>query len=157
MRTTADGFACVRPARSSELSGQGLPKRRLASGEYLTVPQDYMLTATLDPQGASPIAWVRFRHGEGERDGYRLEIDFAAREVALGDGGRRFGRICDFDASKPVRVRIFTDGTIAECFDDDAYCFTMRIYDGRGDRVSFGSTGPGIVVRDAGVFVADRK
>ena len=54
-----------------------------------------------------------------------------------------------------MKIRLFVDGTIAECFVNDAYCFTMRIYDSLGTGVSFRSTAPGLTVKDLVVRVCE--
>jgi hypothetical protein len=49
---------------------------------------------------------------------------------------KTYKRICDFDITKPVDVRVFTLGDVIECFVNDAYCFTMHGYNSTGSGLS---------------------
>lgn len=130
-------------------------KRRLSPGEYVGgLPGDYMLHATLDAGAGSPKAMLLFRQEEGgtEQQSYRLTIDYATGEIAIGSPHREYKWACGFDGSKPVDVRLFVEGTIAECFVNDMYCFTMRVYDFKGQGVSFTSTDDGLRIKDFSVY-----
>ena len=84
-----------------------------------------------------------------------LTVDFQTGEIGIGSRYRTFQRKCGIDPYAPLKIRLFVDGTIAECFVNDAYCFTMRIYDSLGTGVSFRSTAPGLTVKDLVVRVCE--
>lgn len=117
----------------------------------ISTPQNYLLTATLDPDTTRPVATINFRESADGDEAYRLTIDFNTQEISIGSKYKTYKRSCDFDPLKPLRVQLFIDGTIAECFIDDAYCFTMRIYDLTEGNLSFLSTSPELTVEKVSV------
>ena len=125
-------------------------QRRVALDEPVEVPLNYMLTATL--AGAKPEAVLNFRQSAQQPEAYRLTVNFETREIGIGSAHKSFKRVCGFDPARPVDIRLFVDGTVAECFVNDAYCFTMRIYDCQGGLVSFGSDDPALNVERLEVY-----
>ena len=76
---------------------------------------------------------------EDKEDGYYIEINTDKKRIYYGSPYRRFERNFTFDSAGPISVRWFVDGTVSECFVNDAYCFTMRSYDKPGSGFSFTS------------------
>ena len=131
-----------------------LREKRAGLNTRYDLPGNYMLTATLLPQRNSGQATLRFRESADRTEGYRLTVDFQTGEIELGSRYRSFKRKCDIIPSAPLKIRLFVDGTIAECFINDAYCFTMRVYDCLGTGVSFQAE-PGLTVKGLTVRVHD--
>lgn len=152
----ATGQLCQRPVKEAVrlFSETAIREKNIALDSLIPLPANYMLTATLNPHGNLPQATLRFRESADRTEAYRLTIDFHTREIGIGSKYRTFKRTCDFDPEKPVSIRLFVDGTIAECFVNDAYCFTMRVYDHPDGGVSFSSTIPGLTVENFSVRTA---
>ena len=147
-------IACWKAAYKAASTG----KSYTVQGRTLTrydLPENYMLTATLFPQSGFGQATLRFRESADRTEGYSLTVDFQTGEIGIGSRYRTFQRKCGIDPYAPLKIRLFVDGTIAECFVNDAYCFTMRIYDSLGTGVSFRSTAPGLTVKDLVVRVCE--
>ena len=132
-----------------------LREKRVGLNTRYDLPENYMLTATLFPQSGFGQATLRFRESADRTEGYSLTVDFQTGEIGIGSRYRTFQRKCGIDPYAPLKIRLFVDGTIAECFVNDAYCFTMRIYDSLGTGVSFRSTAPGLTVKDLVVRVRE--
>ncbi len=99
-------------------------------GQRLEVPPDYMLHCRLHPSSPGSRVTLVFRQPQGDPlAGYRLTIDFGSREIGLGGQHTSYKCVADLDESNPVEIRLFVVGTVCECFVNDAYCLTMRIYD----------------------------
>lgn len=131
----ADGQGCLRERPVHEVIAafdnpvMGVPNH-LSPGQRLEVPPDYMLHGQIHPASSGAKAVLVFRQPEEDPSaGYRLSVDFKACEIEL--GGKQVSYKCsaDLDGTKPVDVRLFVMGTVCECFVNDAYCLTMRIYD----------------------------
>ena len=151
------GRLCQRPAREvvaafSERLDGGLAT--LASGDVLDTPPNYMLHGRITAGSTDTVASIHFRR-TNEAPGYQLTIDFSERRISLGDEKTRFERVCDFDASQPVDVRLFVVGTVAECFVNDAYAFTVRCYDHAEGNVVFQVEGGDAAMREVAVFVQE--
>ena len=95
----------------------------------LDVPADYMLQASfqLDP-GATLSVGFR-QQPKSPTAGYRLTIRPGKQEIEIAGPRYVCPRRCPLDVSKPVQVQAFMDGSILECFVNDAYAFTLRCYD----------------------------
>jgi len=107
----------------------------LTAGETLATPPDYMLHATLNASPDARAALV-FRQAADGTGGYRLDIDAAERRITLGDENMRFDRVCDLDPEQPLDIRLFAVGSVAECFVNDAFAFTIRAFDHREGRAA---------------------
>jgi len=133
---------------------QVMTKDNIVLNEYMeNVPLDYMLHATLYGNDDSKVSLL-FRQAQksNQEDAYRVSIDYKTGEIALGNRYREHKRVCEFDKSKPLDIRLFVDGTVAECFINDAYCFTMRIYDCKGTGFSFISEDTKLKIKDLSIY-----
>jgi beta-fructofuranosidase len=93
------------------LSGKALPS------DDLTMPAHYMLDGELNMSPESSVSLVL-----GGR--YRMTLDAAAGKMSL-TGGRFSGtRACPVDTDKPVKVQIFTEGALIECFVNDQFAMS---------------------------------
>jgi sucrose-6-phosphate hydrolase SacC (GH32 family) len=151
------GRLCQRPAEEVVTAFQGLVldhPERLGDHERFAVPSDYMLHAKV--ACADPGARVVFTFRQPKKHptgGYRLSMDSAGKEIALGDAYRAYKQPWDFTVKPVLDVRVFVLGTVIECFVDDALCFTMRAYDWPKGALSCEGSGGAVV---SGVSVRDR-
>ncbi len=137
----AGGSLCQRPPRevveAFDQPVAGAPSR-LASGESIDTPPDYMMQASLQ---ASVPAEIRFRQAADKPDsGYTMRIDPASGEVSISNGHETYRRTCPLESGKPLSLRLFVVGTAAECFVDDQYAFTLRIFDHQEGGLSLHAT-----------------
>jgi len=105
-------------------SPQPLPKDGKCS---FKVPADYMLECAvrLDPKA---ILTVNLRQQENGA-GYPLVIHPENQRVSLSRAKSNFSRKVELDATKPIKIQAFVQGSIIECFIDDRFAFTSRAYD----------------------------
>lgn len=136
----SNGRLFQRPVREvlDLFSSPILKMKDVSPNKYVEIgKQDYMLHAQLKGSEKSKVSLL-FRQSSGDNQNvYYVSIDYKTKEIAVGNRYRAYNRICDIDSSKPIDIRLFVDGTVAECFINDAYCFTMRIYDCKGEGISF--------------------
>ncbi|MCX7597358.1 MAG: hypothetical protein N2512_00630, partial [Armatimonadetes bacterium] len=93
------------------------------------VPAHYMLECLvrLDPT-AEFVVSVREQPESGQ--GYRFAVRPGRREIAIITPVSEWTRpACAIDTSQPVKIQIFVAGTLMECFVNDAYALSRRIYD----------------------------
>jgi beta-fructofuranosidase len=103
-------------------------------------PANYMLTCKvrLEPGAAFVLT---FREQDALDAGYRLILRPALKEAEIMGPGFRFPRRCPLDASKPLTVRAFVQGTIIECFVNDAFAFSARAYNFREGKLGLAVEG----------------
>lgn len=121
----------------------------------LNVPGNYMLQCTvrLDPGATLTIG---FREQENQQQApYKLHIRPRSQEVEIEAPGMVFPRKCSLDASKPIDVQAFVQGSIIECFVDNAHAFTIRGYDYPQGKLSFDVTNGSVKILDLKVKVTD--
>lgn len=125
-----DGSLCQRPPREViDTFAQPVPNTpsSLAPEESIDTPPDYMLEADLQATGTTEI---RFRQTLGEPDsGYTLSVSPDSGEISISSGHNTYRRTCALKSGKPISLRLFVVGTAAECFVDNKYAFTLRIFD----------------------------
>lgn len=135
--TDTDGNLCQRPPREViEAFTRPVPDTpsRLVSGESIDTPPDYMLLADLQATGHTEI---RFRQAPYEPDsGYTISINPDSGIIDISNGHETYSRTCPLEPGKPISLRLFVTGTAAECFVDDKYAFTLRIFDHQKGRLS---------------------
>jgi len=93
----------------------------------IDVPNNYMLecTAMMSPDAKLDIV---LRAQEDLTDGYHLQIEPSRQMISFRGTGRPIERGgCPIDTSKPVKVQVFVQGSIIECFVNDAYAVTRRV------------------------------
>jgi hypothetical protein len=133
----ANGRLCQRPPREViNAFTQPVPNTplRLASGKSINTPPDYMLQADLRATG---LAEIRFRQTPGESDsGYTIRINPGSGQIDISNGHETYRRICSLESGKRIPLSLFVVGTAAECFVDNKYAFTLRIFDHQTGKLS---------------------
>ncbi len=136
--TDTGGQLCQRPPREViNAFTQPVPNtpQHLAPGESIDTPPDYMMQAHLQ---ATEPAEIRFRQTPGQRDsGYTIRINPDSGEITISNGHETYRRTCPLEPGKQISLRLFVVGTAAECFVDDKYAFTLRIFDHAKGKLSF--------------------
>ena len=151
--TDTDGRLCQRPTREViNAFTQTIPNApsSLAAGESIDTPPDYMLQAGLQ---ATVPAEIHFRQTPGEPDsGYTLRIDPGSGEISISNGHETYRRTCPLESGKPISLRLFVVGTAAECFINDKYAFTLRIFDHQEGKLSLHAQGGGAHLEGLSLF-----
>jgi sucrose-6-phosphate hydrolase SacC (GH32 family) len=93
----------------------------------LEVPDHYLLQATAQVESKTELSLV-FRAQAEEAEGYHLILRPAIQEAEIRSPGFRYARRIHLDASRPITVTAFVQGTIIECFINDAFAFSCRAY-----------------------------
>lgn len=113
--------------RGGRLVGTGAPAG--PSQCRFDAPPNFMLNCRvqLDPQAEFVVA-VREQPKSGH--GYRFAVRPAKREIAIITPVSEWTRpACAIDTSQPVKIQLFVAGTLMECFVNDAYALSRRVYD----------------------------
>lgn len=111
------------------------------------IPQEYMLTTTLNPSGSKGKATLFFRQSSSDsNDGYHFSIDFKSKEIEIGSKYKSHKRVCNFDTEKPINIQLFIADNVIECFVNNAFGFTFRAYDCKGTEAKIVSTDDNIKV-----------
>jgi beta-fructofuranosidase len=101
----------------------------------LSVPDNYLLECRVQLSETSEFT-LSMREQAGPGSGYRLILRPAKSEAEIAGSKFSYPRRVDLDYSKPVTIRAFVQGSIIECFIDDAYAFSCRAYDARSGKLS---------------------
>ena len=73
---------------------------------------------------------------------YRLTVQPNKGRITLATPKSEWHRDgCRIDATKPVTLRVFLDGSMLECFVNDAYAISRRVYDLEGGKARVQSSG----------------
>jgi sucrose-6-phosphate hydrolase SacC (GH32 family) len=97
----------------------------------------------LDPTAEAAL-WL---HEQADGRAYRLIVRPSEGRIILATPASEWVRSgCRIDASKPVTLRAFLDGSTLECFVNDAYAITRRIYDLDGGMVRVTGAGGNVKV-----------
>ncbi len=115
--------------------------------QAVEVPPDYLLQCSLvlDPVA---VARITLRDTGSPGSGYQLTLDPGAQQAEIRGATFRFARKCPIDARQPVTLTAFVQGSIIECFINDAYAFSCRAYHDRRGKLTFGVDGGNLQVRD---------
>jgi len=112
-----------------------------ADPRTLPLPQDGMIEcrATISPDADLTLTIREQPDGKA----YYLIVRPAEGRITFATPASEWHRDhCRIDASRPIQLRVFTDGTIIECFVNDAYAITRRVYDLDGGVARVSSSGP---------------
>jgi beta-fructofuranosidase len=103
------------------------------------VPDNYYLECQveLEPQAELQIVMRKQISGKG----YALSLRPAKGEGTISGPKFDYPRKVRLDASNPVTVQAFVQGSIIECFVNEAYAFSCRAYDFRSGKLGVGVTG----------------
>ncbi len=118
---------------------------RAASQMTLAVPDNYLFECNvkLDERAVFTLA---FRATEKAGSGYRLVLRPDKQEAEINGATFRYARKVVLDTSRPISIQAFVQGSIVECFINDAYAFSCRAYNHRQGRL-------GVSVADGDVKV----
>ena len=91
-------------------------------------PDHYLLQCKiqLDPQAVFTLA---MRQTEEAESGYRLTLWPAKQEAELRSAAYYYLRRVVLDASRPITIQAFVQGSMVETFINDQYAFSGRAYD----------------------------
>jgi sucrose-6-phosphate hydrolase SacC (GH32 family) len=94
----------------------------------LRVPDHYMLQCTLelDPKA---VFRLTMRQGEDAESGYALVLRPGKQEAEISSDSFHEPRRIELDASRPIRLQAFVQGSMIETFINDQYAFSCRGYD----------------------------
>ena len=107
----------------------------------MDVPDNYMLQleVLIEPQSEFSVV-MREQPTTGE--GYRLILRPTKQEVVISGPGFHWPRNgCVLDATQPITIQAFVQGTLLECFVNDAYAFTRRAYNFRSGKLGLNVSG----------------
>ncbi len=125
------------------------------SQQVFEVPDHYMLQATVQLDAQAALTLV-FREQADSGDGYRLVVRPGRSEAEINGPGFRYPRRCAIDASKPITIQAFVQGTMIETFINDAYAFSCRAYNFPSGRLGLNVAGGTSRVLDLKVKVPTR-
>lgn len=92
------------------------------------VPDDFFLEALVHPEGNAQVQ-LCFRVQEDPKAGYCLTLKPSENQVSLSSPAFNYERAIYPESWKEIRVQAFLEGSILECFINDAYAFSCRCYD----------------------------
>ena len=120
------------------------------------VPDHYMLDCTLelDPKA---IFTLTMRQQEDAAMGYALVLRPAKQEAEISSRSFHEPRRIELEASRPIRVQAFVQGSMIETFINDQYALSCRGYDYPTGRLGLSVSGGGVKVRRMTVKVAERR
>jgi sucrose-6-phosphate hydrolase SacC (GH32 family) len=101
----------------------------------LPAPDNYLWECRVQMSENSELT-LSMREQNGPGSGYRLTIRPAKSEAEIASRKFSYRRRVDLDYSKPLTIRAFVQGSIIECFIDDAYAFSCRAYESRSGKLS---------------------
>ncbi|NLI01043.1 MAG: hypothetical protein GX446_16295 [Chthonomonadales bacterium] len=106
----------------------------------LPLPSDGMIECVAEVEPGADLTVSVREQADGKA--YRLIVRPGASRITFATPASEWHRDnCRIDPSKPISVRVFTDGTIIECFVNDAYAMTRRVYDLDGGVARVASSG----------------
>jgi len=149
-----NGLLCFRPAPEAvavfkhTVFARSEPIQLEVGGEptwRTDVPDNYLFgcQARLDPNAEFTVA---MRQQEGAESGYRLTIRPSRNEAEISGKAFKYARPISVDLSKPVQIEAFVQGSIIECFINDAYPFSCRAYDHRSGKLVLSTAGGAVQV-----------
>jgi len=108
-------------------------------------PDNYLLEGRFK-MGAQSSLTLAFRAQDDETAGYHLTIRAVTGEIELSGRGFDYKRVCQIDFSQLVHVQAFVQGSIIECFINDAYAFSCRAYNFRQGKLGLSASGGDVQV-----------
>ncbi|WP_165227130.1 LamG-like jellyroll fold domain-containing protein [Aquisphaera insulae] len=114
------------------------------------VPDHFLLQATAQLDSRADFSLI-FRAQDEESQGYHLALHPASQEAEIRGQGFRYARKIRLDTSRPVTITAFVQGTIIECFINDAYAFSCRAYNHPKGRLRIVASGGSARVLDLAV------
>lgn len=149
----ADGQLLFRPAPEivavfgNKIAEQKAP----ALNTPINVPDNYMADMSVQLSRDAELSIVFREQGEANT-GYRMVLRPGKQEAAFIGKTFDYARPVALDTSKPIRLRAFVQGSIIECFINDAYAFTCRAYNFRSGALTFRAKTGDAAVKSVQVF-----
>ena len=119
------------------------------------VPANYMMECLVQMDSDS-VFRIGMREQPQLDSGYHLILRPSQKEIEIGGPGLNCPRKCDFDVSKPIKIQAFVQGSIIECFVNDAFAFTCRAYDFKEGKLGLSVAGGKVKVLDLTVMTAEQ-
>jgi beta-fructofuranosidase len=118
------------------------------------VPDHYLLQAQLrlDPKAELTVV---FRAQSEGISGYRLVVRPGSQDAEIKGPGFTYNRRIRIDGSRPITLTAFVQGSIIECFLNDAYAFSCRAYNFSHGALRIEATDGPLKVLDLSVKTAD--
>jgi beta-fructofuranosidase len=118
------------------------------------VPGDALVTCVAEMDPAAELT-LTLREQADTGAGYRFTVRPAKSQIAITTPFQEWVRDgCTIDASKPVKVQVFIVGTMLECYVNDAYAFTRRVYDLGEGQLGLRATGGDVRITELTVRTA---
>ncbi|HEY3285229.1 MAG TPA: family 43 glycosylhydrolase [Armatimonadota bacterium] len=136
--------------KQSAAAGWSRKGKALVSGgseasARVEVPADYLLQCQVKLEPSSTFT-LAFRLGD-KGEAYRLILRPAQQQAELKGPHYSYVRKCVVDTAKPVKIEAFLEGTVLECFVNDATALSCRPYNLKAGALGLEATGPGVEVR----------
>ena len=114
-----------------------------AGSQYsVAVPDDYMLQCRIELEPKAELSIV-MREQPGIELGYRLIVRPDRNEASIAGRTFAYPRHVRLDPMDPITIQAFVQGSIIECFVNDAYAFSCRAYEFREGGLGFNVAGGG--------------
>ena len=113
----------------------------------LDVPANYLLQCRLqlDPKAVFTLA---LREQDGAGSGYRLVLRPETQEAEIVGPTFRHPRRLELNTVRPITLQVFVQGTMFECFINDAYALSFRGYDYKTGKLGLSVTGGKVQLLD---------
>ena len=122
----------------------------------LDTPDNYMLDCNVKMDTEAELD-LHLRQGDNKDSGYHLVLRPAKHEAEINGAKFKYPRPVTIDAAQPVKIQAFVQGSIIECFINDAYAFSCRAYDFRKGAVSMAVSGGNATVQQCSVRVPSKE
>ncbi len=131
---------CRPAAEIVALHGRLVARAFASDPQRLPLPSDGMIECIASIEPSADLTLSIREQADGRA--YRLVVQPALGRIAFVTPASEWHRDnCRIDASRPIHLRVFTDGSIIECFVNDAYAITRRVYDLAGGQARVTSSG----------------
>lgn len=102
-----------------------------SSGPFkMDVPENYLLECTVKLDSKAELT-LALRQGDKRDAGYKLTLRPGKHEAEISGAKFKYARPVSIDAAAPIKIQAFVQGSLIECFINDAYPFSCRAYDYR--------------------------
>ena len=106
----------------------------------MDTPDNYFLECSLKLEPGAECT-LALRQASASDSGYRLALRPGKNEAAIIGAKFNYARPVDLDTAQPVKIQAFVQGSIIECFINDAYPFSCRAYDFRKGGIALSASG----------------
>ena len=114
------------------------------------VPDNYMLQCTVMLDAGAEFT-LGLRTSAEKDTGYRLILRPAKREATIKGAKFDYPRTVAFKPNEAITLQVFVQGSIIECFINNAYAFSCRAYDFRSGGLEISAKGAGVSVEQLSI------